>query len=278
VASVILQSVNGTQTELQISGGENLNPFLLNPTLCANVVLKVSFVIMYNPAGEIANVTLSVVLGFVREDALPLQQEFHIKFVQEEVTVHYSGNPGYVVGLPLVAGTRTAEYPSYTLSLLRSTEDQVCLQGQHQRSPVLFDVDYVSGCTLRLEDVDNCSLVSQTLLNILRGAKYPQYVASFGNSPLDSTLDWVPIQSNFNLGVKIEWTKYGSLVNPHAQIVSKCEDFGVMEWGELIRTFKLAEAGTTTSPATSASEINYLMPDLNCPPFGSSAKSLWTID
>lgn len=40
--SVILQSVDGTQTELQMSGEENLSPVLLNPTLCANVVLKVS--------------------------------------------------------------------------------------------------------------------------------------------------------------------------------------------------------------------------------------------
>lgn len=31
---------------------------------------------------------------------------------QEDVTVHYSGNPGYVVGLPVVSGMRTAEYPS----------------------------------------------------------------------------------------------------------------------------------------------------------------------
>lgn len=42
VASVILQSVNGTQIELNISEGENLRPALLNPDLCANVVLKVS--------------------------------------------------------------------------------------------------------------------------------------------------------------------------------------------------------------------------------------------
>lgn len=42
VDSVVLQSIDGTQTELQMSGGENLNPVLLNPTLCANVVLKVS--------------------------------------------------------------------------------------------------------------------------------------------------------------------------------------------------------------------------------------------
>lgn len=42
VASVVLQSVDGTETELKTSGGENLTPVLLNPTVCANVVLKVS--------------------------------------------------------------------------------------------------------------------------------------------------------------------------------------------------------------------------------------------
>lgn len=42
VGSVVLQSVDGTQTEQQMSGGETLNPVLLNSTLCANVVLKVS--------------------------------------------------------------------------------------------------------------------------------------------------------------------------------------------------------------------------------------------
>ncbi|TNN44378.1 Tectonic-1 [Liparis tanakae] len=114
VASVVLQSVDGTQTALKINGGEHLNPVLLNSTFCANVVLKVAYVTKYNPAGEIVNVTVSLVLGFVRKAALRLEQEFHITFVQEngeETAVHYSGNPGYVVGLPLVSGTRTAEYP-----------------------------------------------------------------------------------------------------------------------------------------------------------------------
>lgn len=41
LASVILQTVDGSQTELIINGGENLNP-VLNPTACVNVVLKVS--------------------------------------------------------------------------------------------------------------------------------------------------------------------------------------------------------------------------------------------
>ncbi|KAM9356785.1 tectonic-1-like [Symphorus nematophorus] len=241
VSSVVLRSVDGTETELQISGGENLNPVLLNPTLCANVVLKVAYVMKYSPAGEIVNATASLVLGFVREAALTLEQEFQITFVQEdgdEVAVHYSGNPGYVVGLPLVSGTtvltgmaRSVD-PRDTLSLLHSAADQDCLQGPHLRYPVLFGVDSVSGCTLRLEDAANCSLVNQVLLDVLRGPNSPQYVASFGNSPLDSPLDWLPIKRSFNptetqscsiplsLHLEIEWTKYGSLVNPQAQIVS----------------------------------------------------------
>ncbi|XP_041652779.1 tectonic-1-like [Cheilinus undulatus] len=241
LASIVLQSVDGTQSGLQISGDENFSPVLLNPTLCANTVLKVFYRMKYNPAGEIMNVTLSLVLGFVNEAALNLEQEFHITFVQEgqeEAVFPSSGNPGYVFGLPLVSGTKTVDGivrsidPRDTLSLLHSAHNQDCLGGRHQRSPILFGLDSVSGCTLRLADAVNCSQVHQVLLDVLRGPNYPQYVASFGNSALGSPLDWVPIKSNVNLGeaqscsiplslhLEIQWTKYGSLVNPQAQIVS----------------------------------------------------------
>ncbi|XP_067330928.1 tectonic-1 isoform X1 [Channa argus] len=240
IALLTLQSIDGTQTELKIGGGEIFSPVLLNPDLCANVVLKVDYVMKYNPAGEIVNVTVSMVLGFVHGATQFLKQEFQIAFVQDGVegTVHYSGNPGYVVGLPLVSGTRTADgivrsiNPRDTLSLLQSGENQDCLHGPHERSPVLFGLDSVSGCTLRLEDAENCSIVSQVLLDVLRGPNYPQYVASFGNSPLGSPLDWLQIQNTFipkaghscaiplSLHLEIMWTQYGSLMNPQPQIVS----------------------------------------------------------
>ncbi|KAK5925613.1 hypothetical protein CgunFtcFv8_018124 [Champsocephalus gunnari] len=255
VCSVVLQSVEGTQTELQISDGGDLPPALLDPSLCANVVLKVAYVVKYSPAGDIVNVSVALVLGFVSEAELTLEQEFHITFVQEDGgggAVHSSGNPGYVVGLPLVSGTRTAEYPlpawatpvvvltgivgsldpRDTLSLLLSAEQQDCLRGPQQRAPILFAVDSVSGCTLRLEDAANCSLVQQLLLDVLRGPNPPQHVASFGNSLLDSPMDWLPIKNNLNPGeaqscsiplslhLEVQWTQYGSLMNPQAQIVS----------------------------------------------------------
>ncbi|XP_008417949.1 tectonic-1 isoform X2 [Poecilia reticulata] len=260
VASVILQSIKGAQTELTVSNGENLLPVLTTSSGCANMVLKAVYVIKYNSSGELVNARVSLVLGFVNTSRThnSLQQEFQVIFQADggEPAVYYSGNPGYVVGMPLMSGDRATEYPSFgflshdvslsipstgisrsinlrdTLSLLQSTEDQDCLQGPHQRSPVLFGQDYMSGCTLSLEDITNCSLVSQSLLNVLRGPSPPQYVASFGNTPLENILDWVPVKSNINpteaqsckiplsLHLEIEWTKYGSLVNPQAQIVT----------------------------------------------------------
>ncbi|KAI4787668.1 hypothetical protein KUCAC02_036320, partial [Chaenocephalus aceratus] len=227
VCSVVLQSVEGTQTELQISDGGDLPPALLDPSLCANVVLKVAYVVRYSPAGDIVNVSVALVLGFVSEAELTLEQEFHITFVQEdggEGAVHSSGNPVVLTG---IVGSLD---PRDTLSLLLSAAQQDCLRGPQQHAPVLFAVDSVSGCTL--EDAANCSLVQQLLLDVLRGPNPPQHVASFGNSLLDSPMDWLPIKNNLNPGeaqscsiplslhLEVQWTQYGSLVNPQAQIVS----------------------------------------------------------
>ncbi|KAG7241918.1 hypothetical protein INR49_024665 [Caranx melampygus] len=222
VSSLVLQSVNRTQTELSMSEGQDLSTVLLHPHLCANVVLKVGYVVSYSSEGQILNMSGSLVLGFVREVDLPLKQEFQITFVQYQdlvLTVIFNG---------IVTSVDLRD----TVSLLHGAEDQECLYGQHQRSPVLFGLDTVSGCTLRLEDTANCSLVSQLLVDILRGPDSPQHVASFGNSPLNNQLDWVQVKSNFNPGeaqscsiplsrhLEVEWTKYGSLVNPQPQIVS----------------------------------------------------------
>ncbi|KAM9834749.1 tectonic-1 isoform X16 [Syngnathus typhle] len=155
-----------------------------------------------------------------------------------------SGNPGHIVGLPILSGQEIAEYPLFTngmvlnvnpedtLSLLQSSANHDCMNSVHNRSPVLFGVDSISGCTLRLEDVANCSLVSHIILDVLRGQTSRQYVATFGNSELQNPLDWVPIKHNYNdrdsqicsiplsLHLQIEWTKYGFLWNPQTQIVS----------------------------------------------------------
>ncbi|XP_077433953.1 tectonic-1-like isoform X2 [Vanacampus margaritifer] len=248
MASLVLQSLVGTQNEVMISEEENMKPYLINPNVCSNVVLKVAYLVKYSEAGQIVNAAVHLLLGNVHVTPLTLEQEFSVKFIQEKnknAPLHNRGNPGYIVGLPILSAQEIAEYPLLslngrvlninpgdTLSLLQSSANHNCMNSPHQRSPVLFGVDSMSGCTLSLVDAANCSLVSQIILDGLRGQTYHQYVATFGNSALHNSLDWVPIKRNYNhrdsqicriplsLHLQIEWTKYGFLWNPQGQIVS----------------------------------------------------------
>ncbi|CAL8335390.1 unnamed protein product [Merluccius merluccius] len=242
LTSATLKSLEDTLSPVELSPAKNLEPTLVNPTLCLNVLHQVAIVVKYNHTGQIVNVSANLVLGPVRGIVLSLEQEFQITFVQEESgkerTFKHSGNPGYVTGLPVISGMRTAEYPLHssnpigTLSILQSGENQDCLCGPHERSPVLFGQGMVSGCTLNLEEGANCSLVANVLLDVLRGSGNMQYVAAFGTPTLDNSLDWVPLETIYMPGgaqsctmplsrhLEIKWTKYGSLENPQAQILS----------------------------------------------------------
>ncbi|KAM9834748.1 tectonic-1 isoform X15 [Syngnathus typhle] len=246
MASLVLQSLDGTQNEVIINEEENMQPSLINQKVCINVVLKVAYFVKYNKAGQIVNTTVHLLLGNFHITPFSLEQEFSVKFIQEIKNAPFqnSGNPGHIVGLPILSGQEIAEYPLFTngmvlnvnpedtLSLLQSSANHDCMNSVHNRSPVLFGVDSISGCTLRLEDVANCSLVSHIILDVLRGQTSRQYVATFGNSELQNPLDWVPIKHNYNdrdsqicsiplsLHLQIEWTKYGFLWNPQTQIVS----------------------------------------------------------
>ncbi|KTG41044.1 hypothetical protein cypCar_00009326, partial [Cyprinus carpio] len=136
---------------------------------------------------------------------------------------------------PCFTGIVQSANPKGSLTILQNSADQDCLSGSSQRSPVLFGIDMVSGCTLKLSDVSNCSLVSEVILWALKGQSFPDHVASFGNSLPQNPLDWVPIQNQtialgtqacsipLSYHLEVKWTKYGTLVNPQAQIVSVME-------------------------------------------------------
>ncbi|XP_042588226.1 tectonic-1 [Cyprinus carpio] len=244
VAAITLQSLEGTQTPVDPAELASYIPVLLESgDICNNVVLQVKYTFRYSEAGEILNAMASILLGAIKSVTVPIQQEFQITFLQDissTPVLQFSGNPGYVVGLPLVAGTRTADgivqsaNPKGSLTILQNSADQDCLSGSSRRSPVLFGIDMVSGCTLKLSDVVNCSLVSEVILWALKGQSFPDHVASFGNSLPQNPLDWVPIQNQtialtqacsipLSYHLEVKWTKYGTLVNPQAQIVSVME-------------------------------------------------------
>ncbi|XP_021554371.1 tectonic-1 isoform X1 [Neomonachus schauinslandi] len=243
VQSILIQSLNKTLTRLEDS-------VVLNQTLveagdvkiCTNVVLEVKYSLTYTEAGEIAQAGLALLLGTVSGPVVPLEQKFEIHFIQQNTKpIPLSGNPGYVVGLPLAAGFQPQKGSGIIqtmnrfgqLTILRSTAEQDCLAVEGIRTPVLFGYDMQSGCKLRLPKAITCQLAVQKVKSLLKGQGFPDYVAPFGNSQAQDVLDWVPVrfisqashmkdscQLPMALVIEVKWTKYGSLLNPQAKIVN----------------------------------------------------------
>lgn len=79
---------------------------------------------------------------------LSLDSSSEVFWVQREEFLMFYRIQELSLTVVLTGITRSID-PRDTLSVLHSAEDQDCLRGPHQRSPLLFGVDFVSGCTLR---------------------------------------------------------------------------------------------------------------------------------
>ncbi|PNJ82747.1 TCTN1 isoform 8 [Pongo abelii] len=199
VQSIIIQSLNKTLTRREDT--DVLQPTLINAghfSLCMNVVLEVKYSLTYTDAGEVTKADLSFLLGTVSSVVVPLQQKFEIHFLQENTKpVPLSGNPGYVVGLPLAAGFqphKTGALPCQLVaqkvkSLLwgQGFPDYVAPFGNSQAQDMLdwVPIHFITQSFNRKHFVlqDSCQLP---------GA----------------------------LVIEVKWTKYGSLLNPQAKIVN----------------------------------------------------------
>uniref|UniRef100_F6QWQ3 Uncharacterized protein n=1 Tax=Monodelphis domestica TaxID=13616 RepID=F6QWQ3_MONDO len=205
VQSIFMRSLNKTLSQLALSD------LPLEPTftkvggreVCTNVVLKVGakYSIIYTAAGEITGANLHLHLGVVSSTMLPIQQQFQVSFIQENAKpfLHLSGNPGYIAGLPLLAGF----YKEYPFCLTTNTK---------------------------------CQQLVEKMTHLLKGQNFPEFVFPFGNSLAQNSGEWVPVQFTTEilkkkvkidlcvipvaLDIKVSWTKFGSLVNPQAKIIS----------------------------------------------------------
>ncbi|KAL1768514.1 tectonic-1 [Sigmodon hispidus] len=246
IQSIMYQSLNYSLT--RVEGHGILQPSLVSSgqdRLCSNAVLEVKYILLYTATGQIQEASLSLVLGTFSSTVTLLRQKFEIHFIQHGTKpVPRSGNPGYRVGLPLLAGfqpqkgemciqeTQTMNRQGQ-FTILRSTVEQDCLASEGLRDPVLFGYNVQSGCQLRLTGTIPCGLLAQRIQGLLRGQAFPDYVAAFGNSRAQDVQDWVsvryvahssnmkgPCQLPVALGIEVKWTKYGSLLNPQARIVN----------------------------------------------------------
>uniref|UniRef100_A0A8C3YMM1 Tectonic family member 3 n=1 Tax=Catagonus wagneri TaxID=51154 RepID=A0A8C3YMM1_9CETA len=139
-----------------------------------------------------------------------------------------SGNPGYIVGKPLLALTGDMKH---SMTLLQSQGDGICSVKRHE---VQFGVNAISGCKLRLERVD-CSRLQQKIYQTLDGGPRPEHVAIFGNADPAQKGEWTRILSRncsvsamhctsccvipVSLEIQILWAYIGLQSNPQAHVL-----------------------------------------------------------
>uniref|UniRef100_A0A287BM23 Tectonic family member 3 n=1 Tax=Sus scrofa TaxID=9823 RepID=A0A287BM23_PIG len=158
-----------------------------------------------------------------------LQQHFIIRFraFQQNTAAALSGprsgNPGYIVGKPLLALSGGIKHSSQG--------DGTCSVKRHE---VQFGVNAISGCKLRLERVD-CSRLQQKIYQTLDGGPRPEHVAIFGNADPAQKEEWTRILSRncnvsarhctsccvipVSLEIQILWAYIGLQSNPQAHVL-----------------------------------------------------------
>ncbi|XP_076320674.1 tectonic-1-like [Tachypleus tridentatus] len=185
--------------------------------ICHNVVTAVTFNIVHNGIHGISNASVSFEMASVEvgDTENSVSQKLEVKFLWEtnsNVTFKRSGNPGYIVGEPVLAGhldtvldAHGLSYPvilldsdrNNWLTILRSSADSRCDSIQSQL-PIQFAEDLHSGCVLHLNSTalrtKGCQYIQKMVMLALVGDNPPEYVGKFGNSDRHDINDWLKIQ------------------------------------------------------------------------------------
>ncbi|CAD7686306.1 unnamed protein product [Nyctereutes procyonoides] len=207
---------------------------LLSGNTCQNVVSQVIYEIETNGTLGIQKVSVSFgQTNLTIEPGTSLQQHFLIRFrafqqnKAASLTSLRSGNPGYIVGKPLLALTGDT---SHSITLMQSKGDGICSVKRHE---VQFGVNAISGCKFRLKKMD-CSHLQQEIYETLHGKTSPEHVAIFGNADPAQKREWMRILSRncsvsamhctsccvipVSLKIQVLWAYIGLQSNPQAHV------------------------------------------------------------
>ncbi|XP_047617576.1 tectonic-3 isoform X3 [Phacochoerus africanus] len=190
-----VSDLQNTKFQVPVTLVSQAGPPLLAGNTCQNVVSKVVYEIETNGTFGIQKVSVSFEqTNLTVKPSTSLQQHFiiHFRAFQQNTAAALSGprsgNPGYIVGKPLLALSGGIKH---SMTLLQSQGDGTCSVKRHE---VQFGVNAISGCKLRLERVD-CSRLQQKIYQTLDGGPRPEHVAIFGNADPAQKEEWTRILS-----------------------------------------------------------------------------------
>ncbi|KAM9134506.1 tectonic-3 isoform 2-T2 [Pangshura tecta] len=204
----------------------------MDSNTCHNVVSEVIYEIEFNGTHGIQNVSVQLKVTSVSGNSL--QQRFTLQFWSRtpSYTLPRSGNPGYIIGAPLLSLNSGARQQ---VTILQS-QDGIC--SQTLRYKVQFGMNVRTSCqhsiSQTMED-GNCSYFQEKLYQALQGVSSPQALAIIGSAEPTQTDQWTSIiirncsmqagncasccMVPMSLKIQVLWAEVGLQSNPQSQVL-----------------------------------------------------------
>ncbi|XP_067119935.1 tectonic-3-like [Centruroides vittatus] len=250
----ICRDFNGISQNCSLIKREILSPKPGNNDLCLNVVVKVEYNIIHDGVNGIQEVIFNCETDTLNLTKGIFTQQFVVNYIWKNngTVFRRSGNPGYIMGQPILAGSLVKTFTSKPAILLNSDSDWLTIMGKQSngycspknedRLPVKFGENLRTGCLYKIiynnNNAMNCYYMQKLVMDVLNGLNSPDHVGVFGNADIHNLGDWVKIHkegepasdsddqsdnlcSNIVLGVdiKIAYANIGSLNNPQPKII-----------------------------------------------------------
>uniref|UniRef100_UPI0037E936C1 tectonic-2 n=1 Tax=Semicossyphus pulcher TaxID=241346 RepID=UPI0037E936C1 len=168
--------------------------------VCDNVTLALDYKFYWKGNG-ITSITLTHTVGTITLNrSAVLTTRYSAEFLNGEFSGEpNSGNPGYQVGRPVIAGivdfldNNTGSIQRTSISLWKPVSDGLCSTAE--KKPVLFGENSTSGCLLPVsrQNLTQCDLLRDTVTALQADLVTATYVAKSGNPDPLMLTDWLNI-------------------------------------------------------------------------------------
>ncbi|KAM9360664.1 tectonic-2 [Symphorus nematophorus] len=168
--------------------------------VCENVTLALDYKIYWKGNG-ITSITLTRTVGTITLNSrVALTTRYSAEFLNGNFSGEpNSGNPGYQVGRPVIAGivdtltNDTGSLQRTSINLWKPVSDGFCSTAE--KKPVLFGENSTSGCLLPVsrQNLTQCDLLRETVTSLQATLITATYVAKSGDPDPLTVTDWVNI-------------------------------------------------------------------------------------
>lgn len=168
--------------------------------VCENLTLALDYKFYWKENG-ITGITLTRTIGtIILNSRATLTTKYSATFLNGEFSGEKnSGNPGYQVGRPVIAGivealdNNTGLIKRTSVNVWKPVSDGLCSTAGMK--PVLFGENSTSGCLLPVsrQNLTQCSLLRETVTNLQADLIAATYVAKSGNPDFLTMADWINI-------------------------------------------------------------------------------------